>query len=486
MRIITIFLLFITLVSCESAIDNRYFAPQVEFSATNMVFASEDGEGAIELNLNTPASKDLTISLTYIGNATNGVEFEAANEVQIKKGESSIIIPITFIYNKIYSKEIDFEVIISPGKDYGVEPDSPNTVSIKITKEILLPLISIEPDNYRDYTNPFNAEKITFTLRSSMVAEEDIPVKLSFNSNLEYSKDFSIDGKDEPVITLSKGSSEVQFDIAINQMDRAGIDEALTIKVDVDSELYYPNEQGGEFTLRVHEPLVDFSSIFRTGALYGEGYQLYQKMRMTNGEWDSRNALNVNEIEGSNYLRSLKNLMNTAFGCIGSAPGGNILRLSDSMLGSNQNDTTIADYGSASNVRFFSAADSLFRFVPSYEDPTKGRVTLTSPKKVRAALALYDEWDKDTELGKVWHIDSRETDGNIEISTNPAILGYIEVEIAHIEGTYDLSNSSETMVFEVWFKSNRPDIFFRVPPTDVEVIREDGYVKIEYALYPRT
>ena len=134
---------------------------------------------------------------------------------------------------------------------------------------------------------------------------------------------------------------------------------------------------------------------------------------------------------------------------------------------------TIADYGASSTARAFTTCDSLFRFVADYDDPHKGTVHLDSPRTFTAFTALRSEWDGGTNPDKGWQIDSRATKGDILASSSPMLKERIDVTLIRLEGTYDLTDLQNSIVFTAWFTSES-EIFMRnVDTTLYDVNREE-------------
>lgn len=81
----------VSMVSC----DNDDSKPTIEFSKT-LYTVYQKGAVDVDVVVSGPAETDLTVPLTFIGNAEKGVDYTASAEsVVIKAGESSGSVTIT-------------------------------------------------------------------------------------------------------------------------------------------------------------------------------------------------------------------------------------------------------------------------------------------------------------------------------------------------------------------------------------------------------
>lgn len=475
------------LFSCRQQEDTRVFSPTVEFEGTEYTAAAEGSGLDIKLSLSKPASLDFTIGLSLSGDLEEGRQFfTESHELQVRKGDSSVSTRITFAEDEIWNDESEIKITLMPGLRYTVDPAGKCVASVKVTKALTIPVISIVCLDERTVTNPFLAETFHFSLESKMAPREDIMVKIKFGG-YEAGKDFLVNGSSDCLVPLAVGQMSTEFDLSIVRMDKSGIDETVVVGVEPVSGVYIAAE-GSPCEIRLSDPLVDFQYLKKTAALNGgEGHQIRQAIKSADGSWTGNTALDcIESSTGSNYIRSLRNIFRTQWLCNAVSPGSNALRISDFFPElAYPNEYTIADYSANSSGRQFSACDSLFRFVLDYDSTTQGTLTTAAPRTFHCYTAKRAAWEEGENPYKAWQQDSKQTGGIIDASTSPVLEEKITVVLEKLEGRFDLKNSSETMLFTAWLRSDDPRFMRGVDLETIGAVKDGDCWKVEYKLWPR-
>lgn len=481
-------LLFVAIItiafSCDKDSDNRVKLPIVSFESSQITINTDSGKYDLKLRLSTAASSNFSVKVDLSGTAVENEHFTVASkEITVAQGATEAIYPITILNDNIWDNNLTIKVTIAPSTSYVVDPQLSSQIEIKMTKEIVLPVISFS-DNTTIHTNPFNAEELTFTISSSEILKSNTEFIIESDSDLKIGDDFLINGESTNRVTIEKDSNSKEFKLAIKKKDIGGFNKDLKLNiVPVDPKRATISQDKGSVTIEVIDPLVDLSPMLRTSALLGgAGFQIYQQVKGTDGSWIGRVTLNSSSnTEKRNYLQTHKNMtFFAAFDCNGNTAGGDVLRLAD-MLSFENSDTVIADYGAGKTSRFFSPTDSLLRFVAEGKNIQKGVVT--SPKqKFTANLILKADWETGTNTNKQWHIDSKATGGDITKSTVPT-FHTMEIWLEKLEGTYDFTGDAE-IIFTAWFKSSSP-YFMRIMPANLDVKKDGDMYKVTYRYYPR-
>ncbi|HCT94063.1 MAG: hypothetical protein A2X19_04280 [Bacteroidetes bacterium GWE2_39_28] len=472
-------------MSCEKIDENKVKIPLVTFETSQISVNTETGSYDVVLKLSEVASKELTIKVGMSGSATENEHYTVASkEIKIPVGTSEGKLPITILHNNIWDENLEIIVILAPGTDYVIDPKQVSEIKIKLTKQIVLPVMSFDMEGTNLHTNPFNAEIITLKLKLDQPLRAESQVNLAFDGDMTIGADFAVNGGNSNKITVPKDVTSHTFTLKINKKDNAGFNKNLKITVSpVDQKTFTVNQEKSSFTLKVHDPLVDMTPILKTAALLGgSGFQIYQNVKTTTG-WSSNITVNAiaNTIK-KNYLKTFRNTsFNTAFGCESNAPGGDVLRLGD-LLNFANTDTVIADYGVGKTTRHFNPSDSLLRFVADGENPLKGTVT-TVPQKFSANIVLKVDWETGTNGFKQWHLDSKATGGKIEMSTYPVIAAVV-IDLEKVEGSYDFTLATPEILFTAWFKSSSP-YFMKNLNSTYDIVKEGDQYKVSYRYIPR-
>jgi hypothetical protein len=484
-KILLIVALAITLTSCEKIDAGKTKIPLVTFETSQISVNTESRLYEVVVKLSQAASKEVTVKVGVSGNAVENEHFTiASKEIKIAAGATEGKLPVTLLHDNIWDENLEIVVIIAPGTDYVVDPKQVSEIKIKLTKQIVLPVLSFDMESSTLHTNPFNGETVTLKLKLDQPLRADTQMNLAFEGDMTIGGDFLVNGGNNNKITISKNVTAFTFLIKVNKKDQAGFNKTMKITASpVDQKTFTVNQEKSSFTIKISDPLVDLTPILKTAALLGgEGFQIYQNVKTTTG-WSSNITLNAasNSIK-KNYLRTFRNTsFNTAFGCESNSAGGDVLRLAD-MLNFANTDTVIADYGVGKTTRYFNPTDSLLRFVADGENPLKGTVT-SVPQKFSAKIVLKADWETGSNGFKQWHLDSKATGGKILLSTYP-VIATISIDLVKIEGTYDFTLATPEVLFTAWFKSNSP-YFMKNLNATYDIVKEGDQYKVSYRYIPR-
>lgn len=478
--------LFLTILSCEKDDEGKNKIPAVSFETSIISINTEAGQYDAVVNLSAPAKVSLTVKLQFSGNAIENEHYTVpAKEILVAQGQTSGKLNITILNENIWDENLELKITVAPSVDYVVIPETNSETTIKFTKEIVLPILSFDKTDTPASTNPFNAEEITFKVKLDQALTAEREVTLEFEGGMTIGQDFMVNEGNSNKITIPKAVTSHTFKIKLNKKDDAGFDKDLKITLTPSDPKYIAvNAEAGSFTLKVVDPIVDLSPMLQKGALGGNpGFQIYQALKGTDGSWVGRVAINSDPSPTKkNYLKTYKNqTFISSFDCISNAAGSDVLRLAD-MLTFATSDTTIADYGSASNTRVFNPSDSLIRFTASAQTTQKGTLS-TVKQKFSAKLVLKADWETGTNGNKQWHLDSKATGGDILKSTYPT-FATIEIELVKIEGTYDLTLDEPELIFTAWYKSSSR-YFMKNMSSDLAIEKDGDMYKVLYRLYPR-
>lgn len=474
------------IMACEKDENGADSIPAVSFTSSSVSIETEDGLYNLVVNLSKAAPEDLTLRLQFSGTAVENEHYTVpAKEISVMQGATEATLPITILDENIWDEDLELKITLAPHSSYVIIPDTNTEITIRFSKEVVLPILSFNMTDLPEKTNPFNAETITcnLILDKELTAEREVTLEFE---GLTIGDDFLINEESSDKLLIPGDVTEYSFDLNILKKDAAGTDIDFTITLTPSDPKYMAiDQEDGEYTINISDPIVDLTTLLRTPAILGNpGFQVYQQIEETNGEWDGRGTvLNVSHNnEKKNYLKTHRNQMfYTVFDCNGNLIGGDALRLAK-MLQFETSDTVIADYGANSNSRYFSGSDSLIRFVAGNETTQKGTLS-TVNQKFSANLVLRDDWETGGNGEKQWHVDSKATGGDITKSTYPT-FATVEVELVNLEGTYDLTLAEPELLFTAWFKSESP-YFMRILPEDLKIEKEDDMYKVTYRIYPR-
>lgn len=479
--------LLLLAVSCREE-DNRYFAPEIEFGTEAYTVPSESGGLDVNLLFSRPAQEAFDIRLSVSGSLEEPSQYRlSAREVAVKAGDTQALVHVDLYDDAIWNEDSWIEMVIMPGTRYTVNPAGKCQTRIHVTKEIVLPSLRlIAPENPLR-TNPYWGETLHFEIAADRPPVSDLTVDLGFG-DLVYGADYRIVDADAPAVPFPAGAEKVAFDLQILKKDISGYDRHVDLAVLLKQGAYVVDSGASSVDVHLSDPVVNCAPLWKTPAPNdGVGYQVRQGIQGPDGAWDGNTVVNLYvSSEGSNYIRSYRNMYMSQWLCLANAVGSNALRLTDffpNLL--YPNEIIILDYGSAGNTRTFSPVDSLFRLVLDKDATDRGTITLASPRTFIARTGSRLEWEAGTNPSKTWQLDSKATGGQLLESQSPVLTGWITVTLAALEGRFDFSDTSEPLLFTAWFRSDSPEFMKDVDLTKYAVEQDGDLWKVRYKLWPR-
>lgn len=488
-KILTFLTALVVLISqsCEKIEEVRSYAPVLSFEKSTETIKTDVGSYDLKISLSKPADKEVRAKVDFTGTAIEGEHYSVASkEVVFAKGAKDATIKIIILNENIYDELLNIKCLLSPSKDYAVDPEIKPAFILTLTKEIILPTISFKASEQSRFTNPYLAETLTFELTLTEALRFDAEVRLNVEGGLTIGADFLIDNGNSNTISIPKSVTTKTFTVTLKKKDQAGYNQNLKLTlVPITPKSCIANDLTSFTNITVKDPVVDMSPLFKSAALLsGAGFQMTQAIKATDGTYAGTTVVNIhNNPNKGNYMKSFRNIaFQSTFGCNNNAPGGDVLRLAD-LLNFNTTDTVIADYGVGKTTRFFSPTDSLLRFVADGENIRKGKV-FAPAQKFSAKLVLKVDWETGTNGNKQWHLDSKATGGNILLSTYPLTFATMEIELVKLEGTYDLDATTPVIYFDAWFRSTSKHFMRNVPVTH-DIVKEGDLYKISYRYTPK-
>jgi len=479
-RIAILFLGAILTLSCKEVQDSRFFAPELEFSAaTYSVTEVPDGVD-VKLTLSRPAATAFSARLVFSGTLQEGLQYTVpSHSIAVPVGATEAGVHITLIDDEIWEPGY-ISITLAPGSRYTVNPSGNCEARVEVTKHVVIPVLRLSVPEAEQTVNPYCAAPVTLTLTADKAPLSDITVPLS-SEGFVAGEDFLLDGQADANLTLAAGATSATATLQVLKKDQSGYDKQLTLGMTAQKGVYGVSSEGSSVSIRLYDPVVDFSPLWKITAQDGEGYQVRQAIKKADGTWYGNTAANWTvSSTGSNYLRSLKNISN-ALGFPSVAVGLHILRLPDFFPNLRKTSgNAIVDYGRNTNTRGFSAVDSLFRFVLDAGSATQGSVMLDKPRSFTAAVADYASWTE-----AVWSADAQLTGCDIRKSTSPLITSWVVVTLEKLEGRFNLADMENTLLLTAWFSCDDPQFMKDVDTDSIHAVQEDGLWKVEYKLWPR-
>jgi|SRR5690554_3644728 len=284
LSLIILVTILVTSVSCEKVDDGRSKIPAVSFETAIISVNTEAGEYEAVLHLSEPAKEQLAVRLQFSGNAVENEHYTLeSKEIQIAKGDFSGKLKIGILNENIWEENLEIKIVVAPGTDYVVLPDANTEIIIKLTKEIVLPLLSLDMGSLPASTNPFKEEELTYTIKLDQKLATPREVTLLFEGTMTIGQDFTINGGNSNKITFPANATETSFKLKIRKKDQAGFRSELKLTLTPsDTRFLAVSPDGGSHTIIVSDPLVDLTPILKTPALSGgAGYQIYQAIKGT-------------------------------------------------------------------------------------------------------------------------------------------------------------------------------------------------------------
>ena len=465
--------------SCKEVQDTRFFAPELSFSEASYQVSS-DGAGAdIVLSLSRPAPLAFSVGLNFSGSLQEGLQFTVpSHSVDVPVGATQASLHITLVDDEIWDEDSWIDVLVAPGSRYTVNPDKNCSTRVQVKKTLVLPVIGISLVEGSPKMNPYRPKALTLRMSTKKAPTANLDVTLSLEG-FTVGKDYLVNGAASDVVVLPAGATSADFTLQLQKKDASGYSKDVPVSVVPVKGVYGASGEG--VTLQLNDPVVDLSSVLVFKAQEGEGYQMRQAIKKADGSWNGNLPANVMvSSQGSNYLKSLKNI-STTYGYPTVAVGLHILRLADFVpnLRKTSGDA-ILDYGRNSNTRGFSPVDSLFRFVLDEDSTTQGDLVLNKPRTFTAAVGDYASW-KEAD----WSLESPATGGDVRKSTSPVITSWVTVKLEKLEGRFNLSDPDKTLLFTAWFSCDSPYFMNGIDFDDIGATQENGLWKVDYKLWPR-
>lgn len=478
-------LLLITMLplwACKQAEDTRYFAPELCFEAADYSVQSTQGGVDVVITLSRPATVDFKIDLVITSVLQEGVQYTVpSHSLSVAKGATEARLHITLTDDEIWDEASYIDILLTPGERYTLDPAKTCATRVNISKHVVIPVLRLSIPEARQEVNPYLAPVVTLMLKADKAPLADVEVELSADG-LAPGTGFLIDGEARSSVVLPANSTEETYALQILKMDQSGFDGELTLSMSARKGKYGVGTEGASVRIHLTDPVVDFKPLWKTAAQVGEGYQFRQAILAGDGEsWSGNQAANMTvSSAGSSYLKSLRNMGNSTFGCMSNEVGLHILRLAEFFptLRTTSGDA-IVDYGNNSNTRGFSPVDSLFRFVLDPGSTTEGALLLDSPRTFTAFVGDYTSWHAN------WQKDSYATGGDIFASANPIITGRVDVTLVKLEGRFNLSDASNTLLFTAWFSCDSPQFMDGVNFDTLGAEQDGDLWKVNYRIWPR-
>lgn len=482
MKRFSILLLILSLWACQQAEDTRYFAPELCFEAADYSVQASQGGADVVITFSRPATMDFQIDLIITSGLQEGVQYSVpSHSLAVAKGASEARLHITLVDDEIWDESSYIDILLTPGERYTIDPAKACATRVNISKQVVIPVLRLSVPEAQLEVNPYLAPTVTLQLSADKAPLSDLEVDLQ-PEGLVPGAGFLIDGKASSAILLPAGVTEGSYTVQILKIDQSGLDEQFTLSMSAQKGKYGVGTEGASVSIHLSDPAVDFKPLWKTAAQVGEGYQFRQAILAGDGEsWSGNQAANMTvSSAGSSYLKSLRNMGNSTFGCMSNEVGLHILRLAEFFpkLRTTSGDA-IVDYGNNSNTRGFSPVDSLFRFVLDPGSTTEGALLLDSPRTFTAFVGDYTSWQAN------WQKDSYATGGDIFASTNPIITGRVDVTLVKLEGRFNLSDASNTLLFTAWFSCDSPQFMDGVNFDTLGAEQDGDLWKVEYKLWPR-
>lgn len=488
-RLFILIALGLFFAACRQEADTRYFAPAIEFASVRYELNLEKRTSVdVDILLSRPASGAIEAQLVFGGTLQKDVHYTASAETaRFEAGASRFCVRLTLFPDTVMDAESSIVLTVVPGRNFSVSLERPYKTEIQVTKVFHTPILKLLSAQKEIVTNPFLAEEIPLRLVSHIPVRSDLTVNLA-SDGLVLGKDFYIQGSDAATLVLPAGQQQLDFTLRVAFKDQSGYVGRGTFSL-APGEGYEVSGSSGNLPLTLSDPVVDFKTLLKTAALNGgTGYQVRQGMLLRSGEWDGNTTVDLGlSSPGSNYLRNYRNMYNhPGFSCLANAATSQLLRMSE--LFPNYlypAPTAILDYGNDQGHRQFSPVDSVFRFVPEPAQPLKGVVRLHNPRTFLARIGTYADWQADVTGGKAWVVDSRANNGDISASTHPALIGTIALTLEKVEGTYDFTGSSASIILAAWWSSPSEQFMQGFDTEKFDVSQEIGLWKVQYKLWPR-
>ncbi|MDP3437371.1 MAG: hypothetical protein Q8S04_09010, partial [Bacteroidales bacterium] len=217
------FLLLVVLISCEKIAEIKPGITLVSFEIPQVTVETKSGLYNVKLKLSAPAAKEMAVKIAFSGTAVEDEHFTIeTKEIKVAAGLQEALIPITILDENIWDENLEIRVLLSPGTEYVIDPKVNPEIKIKLTKEIVYPVLSFDMEGSTLHTNPFKGETLTLKLKLDKELNADSQVSLSFESDLTIGGDFMINGGNSNLFTIPKGATSHTFEVKVNKKDNGG------------------------------------------------------------------------------------------------------------------------------------------------------------------------------------------------------------------------------------------------------------------------
>lgn len=479
---ILLLILMLPLWACRQAEDTRYFAPELCFEAADYSVQASEGGADVVITLSRPATVDFTIDLVITSELQEGVQYTVpSHSLSVAKGATEARLHITLVDDEIWDESSSIDILLTPGERYTIDPAKACATRVTISKHVVIPVLRLSIPEAQQEVNPYLAPTVMLILEADKAPIADVEVVFTADG-LAPGTGFLIDGEARSTVVLPANSTEESYALQILKIDQSGYDGNLTLSMSAQKGKYGVGTEGASVSVHLSDPAVNFKPLWKTAAQVGEGYQFRQAILAGDGEtWSGNLAANMTvSSEGSSYLKNLRNMGSSTFNCMSNEVGLHILRLAEFFptLRTTSGDA-IVDYGNNSNTRGFSPVDSLFRFVLDPGSSTEGSLMLNSPRTFTAFVGDYTSWQAN------WQKDSKATGGDIFASTSPIITGRLDVMLVKLEGRFNLSDASNTLLFTAWFSCDSPQFMDGVDFDTLGAEQDGDLWKVNYKIWPR-
>ena len=478
---ILLLILMLPLWACRQAEDTRYFAPELCFEAADYSVQASEGGADVVITFSRPATVDFKIDLVITSGLQEGVQYSVpSHTLSVAKGATEARLHITLVDDEIWDESSSIDILLTPGERYTIDPAKACATRVTISKHVVIPVLRLSIPEAQQEVNPYLAPTVMLILEADKAPITDVEVVFAADG-LAPGTGFLIDGEAKSTVVLPANSTEESFALQILKIDQSGYDGNLTLSMSAQKGKYGVGTEGASVSVHLSDPAVNFKPLWKYAAPVGEGYHVRQAIQGADGNYNGNQFASwVQTAEGSNYLKSLRTMTDGTFNCLSNNTGLHMLRLTEFFPGlAYPNETTIVDYGNGSTTRGFSPADSLFRFVLDPGSETQGALMLNEPRTFTAFVGNYSAWQSN------WQKDSKATGGDIFASTSSIITGRVDVTLVKLEGRFDLSDTSNTLLFTAWFSCDDPLFMDGVNFDTLHAVQEDGLWKVEYKLWPR-
>lgn len=480
-KISLLLLLALALPACRQAEDTRFFAPELSFETDTYTVPSADGGVDVVVALSRPAPVAFQVGLILSGSLQEGLQYSVpSHTLDVAQGDSRALLHVTIVDDEIWEDNLSLDILLTPGSRYTIDPGKNCSARVQVTKRVVIPVLQLALAEEDQEVNPYLAPSIALQLKADKAPLTDVTVPLAVEG-LTPGEDFLIDGSAEARLILPAGQTLASGDLQILKKDQAGYEGRLTFSISSKKGQYGVGNEGASVSIRLYDPVPNLKPLWRYS--HAGGYTFRQGIKKVDGEWDNGTMAGADMGPvGSDgcYITGVQSFRTDYYNCNSIDIGGHILRLNEFVP-----NVTLLNYGKGSNTRPFTPVDSLLRFVLDPGSATQGRLMLDSPREFRGYYGSKTDWEAASPSDPAWAVDSRKTGGRILQSESPILTGYVKVVLQKLEGRFDLTSSTEPLLFTAWFSCDDDRFMQGVDLTTWDIVQENGLWKVQYKLWPR-